>query len=255
MKISTVILTKNEEKNLERAIKSALFSDEIVVIDDFSQDNTINIAKKHGVIVYQRKLDGDFASQRNFGLEKSRGDWILFIDADEQVSDGLAQEIKRAVNSDLQNDVYYIKRRDFWWGRELKYGETKKVRDEGLIRLVKKNSGQWKGIVHEVFQTSGHSGKLESFLNHYPHPTLSEFIAKINRYSSLRAKQLYKEGKKSSICQIIFFPLAKFIVNYFINLGFLDGPAGFSYAFLMSFHSFLVRSKLYQYQNLDQNGS
>ena len=88
-------------------------------------------------------------------------------------------------------------------------------------------------------------GKFENCINHYPHQTLKEFIEYINHYSSLRAEELYNQGKKVNVFEIVVWPLGKFVYNYFINLGFLDGPQGFVYAFMMSFHSFLARAKLY----------
>lgn len=252
MKISAVVLTKNEQMNIERCLKSISFCDEIIVIDDNSDDKTVELAKKYKAVVHKRELEGDFASQRNFGMKKAAGEWILFVDGDEEVM----EELKREINDKLQisnYSAYLLKRRDFWWGRELKYGETRKVSQEGLIRLLRKDSGKWVGKIHETFITNGPIVKLNFYLNHYPHPTLTEFIKEVNFYSTLRAKELFSQNKSPSILEIIFFPLGKFLLNYFIYLGFLDGPAGFAYAFMMSFHSFLVRSKLYQYKKIDMN--
>lgn len=247
MKISAIILTRNEEKNIEKVINSLPFCDEVVVIDDFSQDKTVEIAEKLGAKVFKRKLGNNFSSQRNFGLEKSRGDWVLFIDADEELTKELAREIQETITKKQETSAYYIKRRDYWWGREMRFGEIRTVRDKGLIRLMRKNSGKWVNFVHEVFQTDGPVGKLNTYLNHYPHQTLAEFLQDINFYSTVRARELQKKGKQIGILEILSYPFGKFITNYFFKLGFLDGPAGFVYAFLMSFHSFLVRAKLYQY--------
>jgi len=245
--LSAVVITRNEKKNLDACLKSLRFCDEIVIIDDYSSDDTLKIAKKHRAKIYQRKLNSDFAGQRNFGQLKANGQWILFIDADERVSESLEKEIKQAVRENI--DGYYIKRRDFFWGKQLKYGETKKIRNKGLLRLVKKSSGIWMGNVHEVFHTACNTGTLSSYLDHYPHQKLSDFIESVNYYSSLRARELYLSGKKTTVIEIVFVPFFKFIFNFFFNLGFLDGAQGFVYAFMMSFHSFLVRSKLYQYKN------
>lgn len=251
MDISAVVLTKNEEKNIERCLKSLSFCDEIVIVDDYSEDKTLEIVhevlKVHKVYkVIQRKLNNDYASQRNFGLSKSTNEWVLSIDADEVVTDELKFEIR---NTKFEKDAYYLRRQDYFWNNELKFGEVKKIRNSGLIRLVKKNSGKWMRNVHEVFHTAKNTGRLNNFVNHYPHPSLEEFIFDINRYSDIRAEELYSRGLKSNVFQIVFFPFLKFIYNYFFNLGFLDGPAGFVYAFMMSFHSFLVRAKLYQLIN------
>ena len=260
MKISAVVLTKNEENNIERCLQSLDFCSEIIIIDDYSEDKTLEIVHKVLKVykvykVIQRKLNNDFAAQRNFGLDKATNEWVLFIDADEEVTRELKNEISRVILSeqseskDLNNDTFYIKRRDYFWNQELRYGEVKKVRRQGIVRLVKKNSGAWMGNVHEVFYTAKNIGELNGFLNHYPHPTLKEFIIDINRYSDIRAEELYNQDTKTNALQIIFFPFGKFIYNYFFNLGLLDGPAGFTYAFMMSFHSFLVRAKLYQLIN------
>lgn len=262
MEISAVILTKNEEKNIERCLGSLDFCDEIIIIDDYSTDSTIKKVERilkdyKSFRIYQRKIREDFSEQRNFGLKKSKNEWVLFIDGDEEVSIELKKEIKeifKVKNSVLDEEkigAFYIKRRDFWWGRELKYGEIRKIKNKGLIRLVRKGCGKWVGKVHEEFKILNLEFKIQSlknYLNHYPHPQLKEFIQEINFYTSLRAKELFFKGKKTNIWEIIFYPLGKFILNYFIYLGFLDGPPGFAYAFLMSFHSFLVRVKLFQFQ-------
>ena len=250
MKITAVSLTKNEEKNIARALESLNFCDEVIVVDDFSSDKTIDLAKSRKAAIYKRKLNNNFAGQRNFGLSKSRGEWVLFLDADEEVTSELVVEIKNIIKEKSEKSAYYIKRRDYWWGRELKYGEVRYVRNNGLVRLIKKSSGEWVHPVHEVFQTSSPVGKLSGFINHYPHPTVRDFLGDINYYSTLRAKELLKQGKKMSLVEVILYPLGKFISNYMFKLGFIDGPAGFVYSFMMSFHSFLVRAKLYQYRKL-----
>ncbi len=254
MKLSAVVLTKNEEKNIERCLKSLDFCDEIIIVDDYSTDKTIeiinNVWNKNFCSVHKRKLNNDFAAQRNFGLNKTSNEWILFVDADEEVSEELKKEIVSLFHGFIvKENTFRIKRRDYFWNQELKFGEIKKVRNQGIVRLVKKNSGTWMGTVHEVFHTANEVGQLNGYLNHYPHPTLKEFINDINYYSSIRAEELFNRQTKTNIFKIIFFPFGKFIYNYFLNFGFLDGPAGFTYAFMMSFHSFLVKSKLYQLTN------
>lgn len=251
MRLSGVILAKNEEVKITKAIDSLYFCDEIVVIDDSSLDNTAKVAKEHGAEVYLHNLNGDFAGARNFGIKKSRGEWVLFLDADEEISQKLADNIEKLVKKEKIGKVaYYIKRRDYWWGKELRYGEVLGARNKGFMRLVKKHSGIWVHPVHEVFQATSLVGSLSGYINHYPHPTAKEFLEKINFYSTLRAKELVRMGRSSTFITIILYPFGKFFLTYFLRRGFLDGPAGFAYAFFMSFHSFLVRAKLYQYTKL-----
>ncbi len=252
--LTGIVLTKNEENNIEKCLKSIEWCDEIIIIDDNSTDETVERVKTlesriRNIKFYTRKLDNDFSRQRNFGMEKASGEWVILVDADEEVTRELKNEISQVILNRVGNDIcsYYIKRRDYFWGRELRYGETKKLRDKGVVRLVKRNSGKWVGKVHEEFQVNCKTDKLNGFLDHYPHQTVREFIDEVNFYSSLRAGELFNQKKRTNIFEIIFFPVGKFIYTYFFKLGFLDGPSGFVYAFFMSFHSFLVRAKLYQF--------
>ena len=147
--ISTIILTKNEELNIEKCIQSVRWSDEIIIIDDNSTDKTIEIAKKYNTKIYLHSLNNDFASARNFGISKAKNEWVFFVDGDEVVSDALAFEISNAIGLRDQIlkdfDGFYIKRVCSMWGKKLKYGETGKER---RLRLAKKTAGQWEGKVH-----------------------------------------------------------------------------------------------------------
>lgn len=253
MKISAIILTKNEEKNLERCLNSLSFADEIIIIDDYSHDKTKELAnrfkKKLNVLFLQKRLEDDFSRQRNFGLKKAKNQWVLFIDADEEISPSLFKEIDSLIPED-EITGYYLKRRDFLWGREVRFGEINKIRNKGILRLVKKGSGRFIGKVHEefiFFKQKEKTKKLSGFINHYPHQTTKEFLQAINDYSTIRAKELFEKGIKPSLLPLILYPLLKFLLTYFLYLGFLDGAAGFVYSLMMSFHSFLVRAKLFQY--------
>ena len=243
MKLSAVILTKNEENNIRNCLESLNFCDEILVIDDNSTDKTAEIARKLGVKVFSHPLNNDFAQQRNYGLKKATNDWVLFIDADEEVPEALASEInnlKFTINNGYLG--FYIRRKDFWQGKEINYGETGSIK---LLRLAKKDAGEWVRPVHEIWNIKTRFGTLQNPILHYPHPSLKEFITEINQYSTLHAKANYKEGKKSSLLKIIFWPKGKFIYNWIFRLGFLDGTAGFMIALMMSFHSFLAWGKLW----------
>src|SRR5579862_8388057 len=168
--ISAVILTKNEEKNIEACLDSVSWCDEKIVIDDHSTDKTVELAKKKGAKVFNRIMANNFSDQRNFGLEKAQGDWILFIDADERVSSPLWYEIMQHT-SESRGDYngYYIKRQDTIWGKILKHGEVGNI---VILRLAKKGVGKWEGKVHEVWKVQGKTQLLKNSLDHYPHPTV-----------------------------------------------------------------------------------
>lgn len=241
--ISSVILVKNEEKNIADCLASLSWCDEILVIDDNSSDKTIVIAEKRGAKVFSHPLQNDFAKQRNFGLEKAKGEWVLFIDADERVTPQLWYEIMQYTNdaSNL-NTGFYLRRVDHIWGRELRHGETGNIK---LLRLAKKDAGMWEGSVHEKWDIKGKTTTLQNALMHYPHQSIKEFLSEINFYSDLRAKELHKKKVKAYWWSIIMYPFAKFMLNFILKLGFLDGLAGLVFALMMSFHSFLVRGKLW----------
>ena len=244
--ISAVILTKNEEQNIEKCLESVKWCDEIIVVDDNSSDKTIEIAKKYKTTIYHHPLNNDFSAQRNFGLSKAKNEWALFIDSDEIVSDALAYEISNAVglkDQDLRPfNGFYIKRVDFMWGKELKYGETGSVK---LLRLAKKDAGVWVGMAHEKWKIDGSVGKLINPLKHFPHKTLDEFLKEINFYTEIRAMELKNKNIKAFFWSILLYPLGKFALNYLLRRGFLDGMQGLVFAIVMSFHSFLVRGKLW----------
>lgn len=246
--ISVVILTKNEEKNILDCLEGVMWADEIIIVDDNSEDRTIEVVKSLSnkkIKVYSKALNEDFSSQRNYALSKTTKEWVLFLDADERVTNELREEINWLIIGERNMSKYngfYIQRKDVIFGKMLKYGETGKIK---LLRLARKKAGIWYGKVHEQWQVDGKVSELEHSLIHYPHQTIDEFLKEINFYTSLRAKELYQNGVEVSFLDIVIYPKAKFILNYFINLGFLDGIEGFVFAIFMSFHSFLVRGKLW----------
>jgi len=244
--ISAIVLTKNNGLTIARTLQSLSWCDEVICIDDFSTDDTVEIVKKQKAIVCQRHLNDDFAGQRNFGLSQAQGDWVLFVDSDEIVPEALQKEIRETISRQGTSkegiNGYFLKRDDIFLGKKLQYGETKNVQ---LLRLAKRNSGKWSRPIHEFWDVKGKTETLTNPLVHNAHPNVAQFIADINRYTSINAQYLYKNGERSNLFTIIAYPKVKFIQNYIIRLGFLDGTAGFIMAAMMSFHSFLTRAKLY----------
>jgi len=244
--ISTVILTHNSRETLADTVRSVSWSDEVIVIDDYSMDGTERIAEKYSVHVFKRHLDGDFSAQRNYGSEKAQGEWILFIDSDERVSGELQNEIRETISRQGTHGEgiqgYFIKRNDIFFGRKLRFGETNNVL---LLRLARKHAGIWKRPVHEYWDVQGATGKLRNPLIHTSHTDVAQFIKKINNYTTINAEYLFINNVRANALMIIFYPLAKFLWNYIFLLGFLDGTPGAVMAIMMSFHSFLTRAKLY----------
>jgi glycosyltransferase involved in cell wall biosynthesis len=246
MNLSAVVLTRNEEKHIIDCLDTLDFCDEVIIVDDKSTDNTKELIEKYRedhkrIKLFEHELNNNFSKQREFGVEKTNNDWVLFVDADERIPKELAQEIIERLSVPKESG-FLILRTDFMWDKELKHGDSGNTR---LLRLFDKTKGGLKGKVHEVWETRGEVGYINSPILHYPHPTITDFLKEINFYSTIRAEELHSRGKRTNFFLIVAYPKAKFIKNYFISMGFLDGTAGFVHAMLMSFYSFLVRGKLW----------
>ncbi|MBI3559374.1 glycosyltransferase family 2 protein [Candidatus Gottesmanbacteria bacterium] len=187
-------------------------------------------------ITLNKKSITDFAAERNKLLAKAKTEWVLFVDLDEEISPELEREI-REIGENQGYQGYRIKRRDWFMGRWLKYGETGNIK---LLRLGKKGAGVWKRKVNEVWEI-WNVGEFRGKLLHYPHKNIAEFIKKINFYSDLDIGEF---GGFRGFGLIK--PVAKFFLNYFLKLGFLDGFPGFVMAFMMSFQSLVVRVKQFE---------
>ena len=245
MILSCVILTKNNENEIEECIKSIeSICDEILVIDDFSNDKTIKRASSFKKVkIFQRPLSNNFSSQRNFGLKKASSRWVLFLDSDERVDEKLNSEILQVVNNPfLSESGFMIKRRDVFLGKTLRHGEAGGI---ALLRLGKRGSGVWMRAVHEKWEIRGRVGRLTGFIIHKSHGSLFDFISKINFYSKIHARENYLLGKPLPLMRAFIWPFMKFVYNYFFKLGFLDGLYGFVFSVLMSFHSFLAWGEYY----------
>lgn len=234
VKITAVILVKNEEAFLEKCINSVNWCDEIIVIDDYSTDNSVLIAKKYGAKVFRRHLDNNFANQRNFALGLAHNSWVLFIDADEVVSLKLKSSIFSKVGSSFNNG-YFVKRRNIFMGKQLHFGEWG---NSYLLRLGKKGTGKWKRAVHEYWDIKP-AGKLEGLLIHNQASSISKILSKLTLYTKLHANENLKESKGAGMWKIFLFPIGKFISNFVFRKGYKDGTHGFILSVLISFHSFL----------------
>ena len=244
--LSVTIITLNEEKDLARCLESVGgFADEIVVVDSGSKDKTVEIAKKFGAKVFVRKFDA-YANQKNFALGKTSGDWTFSIDADEEVSPELAEEIKGAVRSD-RFVAYTIPRQNIIFGKFIKHTRWDPELDRH-VWLWKKGSGRWVGDVHEEVLVDGPVGALKNVKVHHQYETVSEFFDMIDRYSELEATEKTKKGTKFDLLRLFLDPFYNFCVRFFYRKGFLDGWRGFVLSYLMAVYHFNVWIKIWQKQ-------
>jgi glycosyltransferase involved in cell wall biosynthesis len=234
MTLSVVIITFNEQANIGRTLASVqpLVADgkgEIIVVDSSSTDRTVEIAKSFGAKVFVEEWKG-FAAQKNSAIDKATGGWILSLDADEEVSDGLIKEIEEICHGPAEDGFgsengYWIKRRNYFLGRPLRHGG---FWPDPKLRMFRRGRGRVESrAVHETFHVTGRVGTLYYPLLHHSYPTLSDYIEHMNRYSSLGAEMVVGKGKVGfSIINIVLRPLFTFTYNYFFRLGFLDGREG-----------------------------
>ena len=240
--LSIVILTKNEADRLPRCLASLPSQTEIVIVDDYSSDETVPIAKQYQALVFPKELIS-FADQKNFGLKHTSGDWVLFLDADEYLSLELTKEIEDVVKHPQEVGGYFLPRRTVFLQKALRYGEFGLQRQLRLVKVSAQPS--WNRVVHEELTVTGITGSLQHPLWHDPHRDLAHFATKINRYTSLEVIEADKIGTKVQGWELLAYPGAKFSVNYFCRFGFLDGFPGLVMAMMMSYYSFLKKAKIY----------
>jgi glycosyltransferase involved in cell wall biosynthesis len=251
-KITAAIITYNEEKKIERCLKSLDWVDEIVVIDSFSSDRTVDICKRFTQKVYQYSWPNNYAEQKTRAHEHATHDWILFLDADEVVTRALRDEIVSSLNAGLVAHAFAIPRREFFGGKWIKaggwYPQYKTI-------LYSKSQGAWINPIHEKFVTRGRTGYLENPILHDGYGDFKTFMDKFNSYSSLEAERTFLEGRRTkfSLLKALFKPLERFFGRFLKHGGYKDGIHGFYMAAVISFNYFLSELKFYERLNEKKN--
>jgi len=247
--ISAFIVCCNEEKQIERCLKSIAWCDEVIIIDSGSTDNTIEICKQYTDKIFYRKWTG-FKEQKEYGLSLCTQKWVLNIDADEEVSDNLKNEMLSLLRSSAHGDKvahgYHINRVVFflnkWWNHGGWYPEYR-------LRLMQKAFTTWGGTnPHEKAIVSGQLKKLKGYLHHYTYDSFFSQINTLNKHSLAAAQQQNSRGKKFHLYKLIFDPLVRFINFYIIKRGFLEGLSGFIVAINEAFYTFQKYAKLWEIQ-------
>jgi len=245
--ISVCIISFNEECNIRRCLESCRWADEIVVVDSMSDDGTAQIAKEFTGQVFERPWPG-YEKQKNFALSQARGDWVLSLDADEEVSETLRQEILQSIAGPKAKDGYRIPRRSFYQGRWINHSGYYPDRQ---LRLFKRKRGQWVGgRVHERVDVGGNVGDLKNDLLHYPYKGgISGQLKTIDSFSTLIAQDMYENGTRYHPCRLLLRPVFKFLEVYFLKLGCLDGVAGLIIAVSSAYAMFVRYVKLREIEN------
>ena len=241
--LSVTIISRNEAQNIEACLKSVAWASEVVLVDQFSDDGTTEIAEKFGARVFQENWKG-YARQKNSAVEKANGNWILSLDADERVSNDLRLEIESAVNSSSPLDGYYIPRKNFFCGQWIRYGGWY---PDYNLRLFRKGAGHFQErAVHEKVILDGHAGYLKNTLEHYTYRSIKEYIERLERYSGLAAAEISDRGRWSRWHTLTLRPLFTFLNMYLFRRGILDGTAGLFLAVSYAYYTFLKYYRFYE---------
>lgn len=241
MKISAIMITKNEEANIERCLRSVSWVDEIIVVDSDSSDATVEIARSFDAKVFIPEWKG-FGPAKQYALEQASGDWILSIDADEEVSFTLKNEILQLLEREPSCDGYYVPRKTQFLGKWILHSGWY---PDYILRLFRKSAGRFtSALVHEKVEVEAITGRLYNPLLHYSYPTLEDYVRKLDQYSTLGAEELYRKGKKYSIFLMTIKPFLSFWRKLVFQRGYRDGWEGFLIAYLTSTGTLLRYAKL-----------
>lgn len=239
-KVSIVIITKNEEKNISRCLDNLIWADEVVIIDDFSKDKTKELAIEYeNVQFYQNKFE-DFASQRNFGLNLAKNIWVLSIDPDEEITEPLKRELSRVLKEEKVSGCY-IPTKHIFYGKHLKFGGWY---PDYHIRFFKKNYSIWDKSVHEGVKITGECVYFDNAIIHYGHNTIEETIEKLNIYTTMESVSKFQNGTKTSVFKLVFTGLREFINRHIVKQGWRDGVCGLIANMYMCIYKFSVEAKL-----------
>ena len=244
-KLSVVIITYNEEKNIGRCLESVKsIADEIVVVDSFSEDATAEICATHNTIFVQKIWKG-YSETKNIGNSIATNDWILSLDADEALNEELQNSILKLKNQGKMQTAQFNRLTNYC-GKWIKYGSWY---PDTKIRIFNRAEAKWEGEIHEklIFNTSNIPLHLKGDCLHYSYYTLSDHYNQVEKYTTLAAQDLFKKGYKPTFFHIYLSPIFKFIKDYILQMGFLNGNEGYTIAHISSY---AVRLKYIKLKNL-----
>jgi len=242
--LSVIITTYNEEVHVSECVDSVLWADEVLLVDSYSTDDTLKLARQKPIRVLERKYYGS-AAQKNWALDRVEHDWVLILDADERITEPLAREILTLLIAGPAALGYYIRRQNYLIDSPIRHSgwSTDKV-----IRLFHRGHGRYPNRrVHADLTIAGETPVLQERMIHYTFRTLDQFMEKVARYAEWGAAQGFREGKRAGFAEVGLRPLWRFIRAYFLQLGFLDGMQGLLVCGLQSFGVFLKYAQLWEY--------
>ena len=245
--ISALIITKNEEKNIARCLESLKWADEIIILDSQSKDKTVEISKRYTDKIFSVEWHG-YAKTKNLGKDIAKGEWILWVDADEEVTPALAEEIKSSLKQAKVISGFYVPRKSQFLGRWIKHCGWY---PDYVLRLFKKNEGRFDETkkVHEGVIIRGNVAYFKNVLLHRPYSDLGNYFNKFNRYTSLSANELQDKNRKTRWYHLFIYPIIVFFKKYILKLGILDSREGFILCMFTAFYVFTKYTKLWWKEN------
>lgn len=243
--LTVVISAWNEEAKIKRCLSSVSWADEIIFVDNSSTDNTSDIAKQFTSKVFKRPNNPMLNINKNFGFSKATSDWVLSLDADEEITKELAGEIRSAMNEKSEKVGYWIPRKNILFGKWIKHGLWW---PDKQMRLFKREKGKFPGIhVHEYLSVDGPTGELYEPYIHYNYETISQFLRKMDTiYTESEVQKHLSTNYQVSWYDAIRFPISDFVKIYFAQNGYKDGLHGLVLSMLQAFYSFIVFAKLWE---------
>jgi glycosyltransferase involved in cell wall biosynthesis len=248
--VSAVIITKNEEKMLTFCLNGIKWVDEIIIVDCGSTDKTVKIAKKYGAKVYYKKWPG-YAAQKNYAISKATGKWVLNIDADEVITEGLKYEIMTVLKNGTDKNAFDMPLNNIFYGRWLRHGGLSPDRN---VRFFRKHCGKYPPCdIHEKLQIHGETGHFRNPLIRHAEEKISTHLASINEYTDLEVKHRLRCGCMPTGYTVFIRPVYRFIKYYFFKLGFLDGIQGLTFHLLTALDLFVQEVKILEKTGLKVN--
>ena len=236
--LSVIITTFNEEHNIQAALESVAWADEVIVVDSFSEDRTVEIARQYTRRVMQRAYTGP-AEQKNWAIPQASHEWILLLDADERAPENLKLEVQKYLNQEnIPYDAFWIGRRNFFMGKEVHYSGWQ---GDAVVRFFRRDLCRYNDQqVHEEIITEGlRVGRLKHKLLHYTYRNMEHFLDKMRRYARWSAQDHHSKTRRVTGFHLFGKPLFRFFKHYFLQLGFLDGRVGLVVSIVMAWGVFL----------------
>ena len=242
-RVSVTIITLDEEAHIGAAIDSAAWADEVIVVDSGSRDATVAIARAHGARTVVRDWPG-YIAQKNHAASLARNDWIFSLDADERITPALAAETQQLLAGDPPLAGYRVPRVTFHLGRWIR---TTDFYPDLQTRLYDRRRARWQGRhVHESVAVDGGTGRLAGELQHYSYDDLDDHLERIQRYTTLAARQMHEAGRRAGVLDLLLHPPAAFLRNYVLRRGFLDGSVGLTLSLVNAYAVFVKFAKLWE---------